>query len=97
MYNKALISGECPRKTDSSTMYVLEYDKLSREEESMMRQESKVCSKSKVISDLDEDSDQRYKESVCSPWRREIIMHTPPAPGIGFSYVHRVLSLCLSV
>ncbi|PKK26069.1 tripartite motif containing 36 [Columba livia] len=86
MYNKALISGECPRKTDSSDIYVLECDKLSREEESMTRQEIKVCSKSKVISDLDEDSDQRYKGSVCSPWRREIIMHTPPAPVFSFLF-----------
>ncbi|XP_064901449.1 E3 ubiquitin-protein ligase TRIM36 isoform X1 [Columba livia] len=86
MYNKALISGECPRKTDSSDIYVLECDKLSREEENMTRQEIKVCSKSKVISDLDEDSDQRYKGSVCSPWRREIIMHTPPAPVFSFLF-----------
>lgn len=84
-------------KTDSSDIYVVDYHKLSREEESMTQQEIKVYSKSKVVSDLDEDSDRRYKGSVCSPWRQEIIMHTPPAPGIGFSYVHRVLSLCLSV
>ena len=102
MYNKALISWESPGKTDSADTYVLEYHKLNREEESVTWQEIEVCSKSKIISDLDDDSSyafrvRGYKGSVCSPWSREVILRTPPAPGIGFSYVHKVLNLCLSV
>ncbi|KFV09480.1 E3 ubiquitin-protein ligase TRIM36, partial [Tauraco erythrolophus] len=100
MYNKALISWECPGKTDLADLYVLEYHKLNREEESVTWQEIEVCSKSKVISDLDDDSSyafrvRAYKGSICSPWSREVILHTPPAPGIGFSSVQEVLNLCL--
>lgn len=67
-----------------------------------MWQEIKVCSKSKVISDLDDNSSyafrvRGYKGSICSPWSQEVILRTPPAPGIGFSYVDQVLNPCLSV
>ncbi|CAM9182730.1 unnamed protein product [Bubo scandiacus] len=91
MYNKALISWERPGKTDSADIYVLEYHKLNREEESATWQEIKVCSKSKVISDLDDDSSyafrvRGYKGSICSPWSREVILHTPPAPVFSFLF-----------
>lgn len=93
MYNKAVISWESSKKTDSADMYVLQYRKLSREEESVMWQEVEVCSKSKVIPDLAEDSSyafrvRGYKGSMCSSWSKEVILRTPPAPGTGFSYVH---------
>ncbi|KFW95591.1 E3 ubiquitin-protein ligase TRIM36, partial [Phalacrocorax carbo] len=102
IYNKALISWECPGKTDSADTYVLEYHKLNREEESATWQEIQVCSKSKVISDLDDDSSyafrvRGYKGSICSPWSQEVILRTPPAPGTGFSYVQKVLNLRLLV
>ncbi|NXE81847.1 TRI36 ligase, partial [Cochlearius cochlearius] len=91
MYNKALISWECPGKTDSADIYVLEYHKLNREEESAPWQEIEVCSKSKVISDLDDDSSyafrvRGYKGSICSPWSREVILRTPPAPVFSFLF-----------
>uniref|UniRef100_A0A669PMN0 Tripartite motif containing 36 n=1 Tax=Phasianus colchicus TaxID=9054 RepID=A0A669PMN0_PHACC len=93
MYNKAVISWESSRKTDSADMYVLQYRKHSREEESVMWQEVEVYSKSKVISDLDDDSSyafrvRGYRGSMCSSWSKEVILRTPPAPGTGFSYVH---------
>ncbi|NXP07696.1 TRI36 ligase, partial [Thinocorus orbignyianus] len=76
IYNKALISWESPGKADSAEMYVLEYQKLNREEENVMRKEVKVCSRSKIISDLDDDSSyafrvRGYRGSICSPWSRE--------------------------
>ncbi|XP_009892109.1 PREDICTED: E3 ubiquitin-protein ligase TRIM36 isoform X3 [Charadrius vociferus] len=91
MYNKALISWECPGKTDSGHIYVLEYHKLNREEESTTWQEVEVCSKSKVISDLDHDSSYAFrvrgnKGSISSPWSREVILRTPPAPVLSFLF-----------
>ncbi|KFQ31544.1 E3 ubiquitin-protein ligase Trim36, partial [Merops nubicus] len=100
MYNGALINWECPGKRDSADIYVLAYHKINREEESPTWQEIKVRSKSKVIPDLDDDSSyafrvRGYKGSICSPWSRVVVLHTPPAPGIWLSYVRKVLSLCL--
>jgi len=93
MCNKAVISWESSGKTDSADMYVLQYRKRSREEESMMWQEVEVYNKSKGISDLDDDSSytfrvRGYKGSICSSWSKEVILRTPPAPGTGFSSVH---------
>ncbi|XP_010291199.1 PREDICTED: E3 ubiquitin-protein ligase TRIM36 isoform X1 [Phaethon lepturus] len=91
MYNKALISWESPGKTDSADTCILEYHKLNREEESVIWQEIKACSKSKVISDLDIDSSyafrvRAYKGSICSPWSREVILRMPPAPVLSFLF-----------
>ncbi|XP_064357055.1 E3 ubiquitin-protein ligase TRIM36 isoform X2 [Dromaius novaehollandiae] len=91
MYNKAVISWECPGKADSADIYVLEYRKLNKDEESVTWQEIEVCSKSKVISDLDNNSSyafrvRGYKGSICSPWSREVILHTPPAPVFSFLF-----------
>ncbi|KFQ37491.1 E3 ubiquitin-protein ligase TRIM36, partial [Mesitornis unicolor] len=91
IYNKALISWECPRKTDSADIYVLEYCKLNTEEESATWQEIEVCCKSKVISNLDDDSSyafrvRGYKGSIYSPWSREVILRTPPAPVFSFLF-----------
>uniref|UniRef100_A0A803Y735 Tripartite motif containing 36 n=1 Tax=Meleagris gallopavo TaxID=9103 RepID=A0A803Y735_MELGA len=91
MYNKAVISWESSGKTDSADMYVLQYRKRSREEESMMWQEVEVYNKSKVISDLDDDSSytfrvRGYKGSICSSWSKEVILRTPPAPVLSFLF-----------
>ncbi|XP_008921524.2 E3 ubiquitin-protein ligase TRIM36 isoform X1 [Pipra filicauda] len=91
MYNQALISWECPGKTDSADIYVLEYHKLNREEENVTWQKTEVCGKSKVVSDLDDDSSyafrvRGYKGSICSPWSREVILRTPPAPVFSFLF-----------
>ncbi|KAM3654907.1 E3 ubiquitin-protein ligase TRIM36 isoform 1-T1 [Ammospiza maritima maritima] len=91
MYNKALISWECSGKTDSADIYVLEYHKLNKEEESVIWQKTEVCGKSKVLSDLDDDSSyafrvQGYKGSIGSPWSREVTMRTPPAPVFSFLF-----------
>ncbi|XP_071887238.1 E3 ubiquitin-protein ligase TRIM36 isoform X2 [Anas platyrhynchos] len=91
IYNKAVISWESPGKTDAADIYVLEYRKFNREEENVMWQEIEVCSKSKVISDLDDDSSyafrvRGYKGSICSPWSKEVILHTPPAPVFSFLF-----------
>ncbi|XP_062483838.1 E3 ubiquitin-protein ligase TRIM36 isoform X2 [Pezoporus occidentalis] len=90
-YNKALISWEWPGKRDTADKYVLEYHKLNREDESAVWQEIEVCSKSKVISDLDYDSSyafrvRGYKGSICSAWSREVVLHTPPAPVFHFLF-----------
>uniref|UniRef100_A0A8C4TNP2 Tripartite motif containing 36 n=1 Tax=Falco tinnunculus TaxID=100819 RepID=A0A8C4TNP2_FALTI len=90
IYNKALISWECPGNVDSADIYVLEYRKLNREDETEMWQ-VEVCSKSKVISDLDDDSSyafrvRGYKGSICSPWSREVVLRTPPAPVFSFLF-----------
>ncbi|XP_071887375.1 E3 ubiquitin-protein ligase TRIM36 isoform X3 [Anas platyrhynchos] len=91
IYNKAVISWESPGKTDAADIYVLEYRKFNREEENVMWQEIEVCSKSKVISDLDDDSSyafrvRGYKGSICSPWSKVVILHTPPAPVFSFLF-----------
>lgn len=91
MYNKAVISWESSGKTDSADMYVLQYRKRNREEESVMWQEAEVYSKSKVISDLDDDSSyafrvRGYKGSICSSWSKEVILRTPPAPVFSFLF-----------
>ncbi|NWI75694.1 TRI36 ligase, partial [Dryoscopus gambensis] len=91
MYNKALICWECPGKTDPADIYVLEYHKLNREDESVTWQKTEVCGKSKVLSDLDDDSSyafrvRGYKGSICSPWSREVILRTPPAPVFSFLF-----------
>ncbi|NWH82671.1 TRI36 ligase, partial [Piaya cayana] len=91
MYNKALISWECPGKTDLADTYVLKYQKLNREEDFVTWEEVKVCGKSKVITGLDVDSSyvfrvQGVKGSVCSPWSREVVLRMPPAPVFSFLF-----------
>ncbi|XP_014798050.1 PREDICTED: E3 ubiquitin-protein ligase TRIM36 isoform X1 [Calidris pugnax] len=91
IYNKAVISWECPGKADSADTYILEYLKLNGEEESVMRKEIKVCSKSKIVSDLDDDSRYAFrvrgcKGSICGPWSREVVLRTPPAPVFSFLF-----------
>ncbi|XP_050186146.1 E3 ubiquitin-protein ligase TRIM36 isoform X1 [Myiozetetes cayanensis] len=91
MYNKALISWECPGKTDSADIYVLEYHKLNRDEENVTWQKIEVCGQTKVVSDLDDDSSyafrvRGYKGSICSPWSREVILRTPPASVFSFLF-----------
>ncbi|XP_043403141.1 E3 ubiquitin-protein ligase TRIM36 isoform X2 [Chelonia mydas] len=91
MYNKALICWEHLVKEDSADTYILEYRKLNREEENATWQEIEACSKSKVISDLENNSSyafrvRGYKGSICSPWSREVILHTPPAPVFSFLF-----------
>ncbi|NXL94375.1 TRI36 ligase, partial [Alectura lathami] len=106
IYDKAVISWDSPGMTDLCDMYVLQYCKLKREEETKMWQESEVHSKSKVISDLDDSSCyafrvRAYKGSICSPWSREVTLRTPPAAVFrflfddkcGYSSEHLLLNL----
>ena len=99
MYNKALISWDHPQKASSADTYILEYRKLNREEANPTWHEIEVFSKSEIISDLDTNSIyafrvRGYKGSICSPWSREVILHTPPAPGkIQFLSNPRLLAL----
>ncbi|NXJ66894.1 TRI36 ligase, partial [Rostratula benghalensis] len=91
IYDKALISWECPGKADSADTYVLEYQKLNREEESVVWKEIKVHNKSKIISDLDDDSSYAFRVRghrgfLCSPWSREVVLRTPPAPVFSFLF-----------
>ncbi|XP_042308668.1 E3 ubiquitin-protein ligase TRIM36 isoform X5 [Sceloporus undulatus] len=91
MYNKALICWDHPQKISSTDTYILEYRKLNREETSSVWQEREVITKNEVISDLDINSSyafrvRGYKGSICSPWSREIILHTPPAPVFSFLF-----------
>lgn len=86
MYNKALICWDHPQKAGSADTYILEYRKLNREDANPAWQETEVFGKSEIISDLDTNSSyafrvRGYKGSICSPWSREVILHTPPAPG----------------
>ncbi|XP_020635689.2 E3 ubiquitin-protein ligase TRIM36 isoform X2 [Pogona vitticeps] len=91
MYNKALISWDHPQKASSADTYMLEYRKLNREEANPTWHEIEVFSKSEIISDLDTNSIyafrvRGYKGSICSPWSREVILHTPPAPVFSFLF-----------
>ena len=85
VYNNALISWHHPEK-DKADSYVLEYRKINRDEEMLSWNEIEVCGTSKVISDLESNCNyafrvRAYKGSICSPCSRELILHTPPAPG----------------
>ncbi|XP_074850279.1 E3 ubiquitin-protein ligase TRIM36 [Carettochelys insculpta] len=91
IYNKALIRWDHLEKADSADTYILEYRKLNREEENVTWQETEACSKSKVIADLENNSSyafrvKGYKGSICSPWSREVILHTPPASVFSFLF-----------
>ncbi|XP_062985585.1 E3 ubiquitin-protein ligase TRIM36 isoform X2 [Elgaria multicarinata webbii] len=91
MYNKALICWDHPQKAGSADTYILEYRKLNREEANPPWKETEVFSKSEIISDLDTNSSyvfrvRGYKGSICSPWSREIVLHTPPAPVFSFLF-----------
>ncbi|XP_077200436.1 E3 ubiquitin-protein ligase TRIM36 isoform X2 [Paroedura picta] len=91
MYNKALICWDNPQRAGSADTYILEYRKVNKEEANPPWQETEVFSKSKVISDLDTNSSytfrvRGYKGSICSPWSREVILHTPPAPVFSFLF-----------
>lgn len=98
IYNKALICWDHPQKPGSSDTYILEYRKLNREDTNPAWQEIEVFSKNKIISDLDTNSSysfrvRGYKGSICSPWSREVIFHTPPAPGTVRDFSNVDLSL----
>ncbi|XP_048360185.1 E3 ubiquitin-protein ligase TRIM36 isoform X5 [Sphaerodactylus townsendi] len=91
IYNKALICWDHPQRAGSADTYILEYRKSNKEEANPAWQETEVFSKSKVISDLDTNSCytfrvRGYKGSICSPWSREVILHTPPAPVFSFLF-----------
>ncbi|XP_049642857.1 E3 ubiquitin-protein ligase TRIM36 [Suncus etruscus] len=105
MYNNALISWDHQEK-DKADNYVLEYRKITRDEEIMSWNEVEVLGTSKVISDLEKNCSyafrvRAYKGSVCSPNSRELILHTPPASVFsflfdekcGYSNEHLLLSL----
>lgn len=86
VYNNALISWHHPEK-DKADSYVLEYRKINRDEEMLSWNEIEVCGTNKVISELESNCNyafrvRAYKGSICSPCSRELILHTPPAPGI---------------
>lgn len=85
VYNNALINWHHPEK-DKADSYVLEYRKINRDEEMLSWNEIEVSGTSKVISDLESNCNyafrvRAYKGSICSPCSRELILHTPPAPG----------------
>ncbi|XP_072453296.1 E3 ubiquitin-protein ligase TRIM36 isoform X1 [Notamacropus eugenii] len=91
IYNKALITWDHPEKKNKADSYILEYRKISREEEMLTWNETEVYNTSKVISDLESNSSyafrvRGYKGSVCSPCSREVILHTPPAPVFSFLF-----------
>ncbi|XP_054843335.1 E3 ubiquitin-protein ligase TRIM36 [Eublepharis macularius] len=91
MYNKALICWDNPQRASSADTYILEYRKVNKEEANPAWQETEVFSKSRVISDLDTNSSyafrvRGYKGSICSPWSREVVLHTPPAPVFSFLF-----------
>ncbi|XP_044536044.1 E3 ubiquitin-protein ligase TRIM36 [Gracilinanus agilis] len=91
IYNNALICWHHPEKKIKADSYILEYRKISREEEMLTWSETEVYSTSKVISDLESNSSyafrvRGYKGSVCSPCSREVILHTPPASVFSFLF-----------
>ncbi|XP_056681017.1 E3 ubiquitin-protein ligase TRIM36 isoform X3 [Monodelphis domestica] len=91
IYNNALICWHHSEKKNKADSYILEYRKISREEEMLTWSETEVYSTSKVISDLESNSSyafrvRGYKGSVCSPCSREVILHTPPASVFSFLF-----------
>lgn len=81
-----MISWYHPEK-DKADNYVLEYRKINRDEEMLSWNEIEVSGTNKVISELESNCNyafrvRAYKGSICSPCSRELILHTPPAPGI---------------
>jgi tripartite motif-containing protein 36 len=87
VYNNALIDWHHPEK-DKADSYVLEYRKINRDEEMISWNEIEVHGTSKVVSNLESNSPyafrvRAYRGSICSPCSRELILHTPPAPGTG--------------
>lgn len=87
IYNSALITWQHPEKGKADS-YVLEYRKVDREEEMVPWNQVEVCGTSKVVSGLDDNCSyafrvRAYRGSICSPCSRELLLHTPPAPGTG--------------
>ena len=87
VYNNALIDWRHPEK-DKADSYVLEYRRINRDEEMISWNEIEVHGTSKVVSNLESNSPyafrvRAYRGSICSPCSRELILHTPPAPGTG--------------
>ncbi|XP_063820216.1 E3 ubiquitin-protein ligase TRIM36 isoform X1 [Pseudophryne corroboree] len=90
MYNNAKISWHQPSDSGLADSYVLEYRKTDKNEDSLWNEVGST-STSKVVSDLDFNSSysfrvQGLRGSACSPFSREIILHTPPAPVFSFLF-----------
>ncbi|XP_069887592.1 E3 ubiquitin-protein ligase TRIM36 isoform X3 [Dipodomys merriami] len=90
VYNNALINWRQPGG-DEADSYVLEYRKVSREEDVLAWDEVEVLGTSKVVSNLDSNAHyafrvRAYRGSICSPCSRELVLHTPPAPVFSFLF-----------
>ncbi|EHA98143.1 E3 ubiquitin-protein ligase TRIM36 [Heterocephalus glaber] len=89
VYNNALINGYHMEK-DKADSYVLEYWKINRDED-MSWNEIQVCGTNKVVSDLEDNGHYAfqvrvYTGSICSPYSRDLILRTPPAPVFSFLF-----------
>ncbi|KAG8456295.1 hypothetical protein GDO86_002182 [Hymenochirus boettgeri] len=90
MYNKARICWNEPGNSNPADSYVLEFRKLDKNEE-LLWKEVETSSTSKVISDLDLNSSycfrvKGYRGSTSSPYSKEVILKTPPAPVFDFLF-----------
>uniref|UniRef100_W5MRD3 Tripartite motif containing 36 n=1 Tax=Lepisosteus oculatus TaxID=7918 RepID=W5MRD3_LEPOC len=89
VYNEGLICWLLPEDSSPTDHYVLEYKKLDNEEETSWQSSDKVYGNSKVVCDLDSSSMYSFRvrscrNSVYSPYSREVAFHTPPAPVFSF-------------
>ncbi|XP_069043357.1 E3 ubiquitin-protein ligase TRIM36 isoform X2 [Lepisosteus oculatus] len=91
VYNEGLICWLLPEDSSPTDHYVLEYKKLDNEEETSWQSSDKVYGNSKVVCDLDSSSMYSFRvrscrNSVYSPYSREVAFHTPPAPVFSFLF-----------
>uniref|UniRef100_H3AKH0 Tripartite motif containing 36 n=1 Tax=Latimeria chalumnae TaxID=7897 RepID=H3AKH0_LATCH len=91
VYNESLICWEQPGDTLPVDHYVLEYRKLEKDDDSPWQISEEVHSSSTVISDLDTNSVYSFRvkgcrNTVCSPYSKEVSFHTPPAPVFRFLF-----------
>ncbi|XP_066567385.1 E3 ubiquitin-protein ligase TRIM36 isoform X1 [Amia ocellicauda] len=91
VYNEGLICWDLPEDSSPTDQYILEYKKLDNEEETSWQASEKVFGSSKVVCNLDPNSEysfrvKGYRNSVSSPFSAEVTFHTPPGSVFSFLF-----------